>query len=64
MGPSTSEKTNPEAFCWVTPFKNSETNMARIIYVRNIKIDYYENTLNKNELVSTSGIKELDKEAL
>lgn len=64
LGPSTSEKTNPEAFCWVTPFKNSETNMARIIYVRNIKIDYYENTLNKNELVSTSGIKELDKEAL
>lgn len=64
LGPSTNEKTNHNAFCWITPFKNSITNMARIIYVRNIKIDYYENTLNRNELVSTSGIEQLDKGSL
>lgn len=61
LAPGSNEKNISNAFCWIVPYKNSITKKGRIIYVEDQKLDFYENTLNRSELVSPSTLKEFNK---
>ena len=43
-----SEKNILNAYCYIVPYKNSETNQIRIHFTKNKPIKYLKNLLNQN----------------
>lgn len=47
LAPGTNEKNIPDAYCFIVPYKNSETGEVRIHFTKNKPIKYLRNLLNK-----------------
>ena len=49
LAPSTSEKNILDAYCFIVPYKNSDTNKVRIHFTKNKPIKYLKNLLHQKK---------------